>query len=171
MFQHKNKIQNVVKEGDYQDNAIYLVTFDNGEQRKLFTKSVPPAIGTELEYNVTAKGNISLALPRDNFGGGGFGQKKSFGGGSYNNPAKDALIVRQVALKAAVEFAAIHNLKTDDVLKVAVKFNDWMMEETKAEASNVVSSQQNHFAPAAAPAAPVQTNAVSSNATSDDLPF
>lgn len=172
MFQFKKTIQNVVKEGDYQDNAIYMITFEDGEQRKLFTKSVPPAIGSVLEYNVTAKGNLSLAVPREGgFNGGG----RSYGGGGYKkDPAKDALIVRQVALKSAVEFAAIHSLKTDDVLKVAEKFNTWIMAETKTESNNAVNSQSNHFAPAApassAQAAPAQTTAAS-NATNDDLPF
>lgn len=174
MFQFKKTISKVDREGEYNDSTIYMVTFDDGEQRKLFTKSVPPAIGSVLEYNVTAKGNISLAQPRE----GGFGGGKSFGGGYKKDPAKDALIVRQVALKSAVEFAAVHALKTDQVLQVAEKFNTWIMAETKKAEENAVSSPQQHFGgtPAASTPAPVAqvptgTSAATSNATNDDLPF
>lgn len=44
---------------------------------------------------------------------------------------KDRLILRQVALKAAVEFLSAHeDISIPDVLKVAGLFNDWLLNET-----------------------------------------
>jgi hypothetical protein len=41
--------------------------------------------------------------------------------------------VRQVALKAAVEFAAIHNLKAEHTLQAAEMFNTWINAGKKKE--------------------------------------
>ncbi len=89
--------------------------FDNGDFGTAFAKSPTPsyAVGDEVDYTKNEKGTIKINKP---FTGGFSGGN----GGSFANTSKvsgderSASIIRQVALKAAVEYAcaAGHDVNT-----------------------------------------------------------
>jgi hypothetical protein len=136
------KIVSITPTGQWQDLFKLEIRFDNGDFGTAFAKSQTPsyAVGDEVEYTKNEKGTIKIQRP-NNFGGGG-----SFGG-SFSNASKSsgddrsASIIRQVALKAAVEYAcaAAHDVNT--ILANAETFNKWMAGQSAAPASHT-----EHFA-------------------------
>ena len=136
------KIISITPTGMWQDLHKLEIRFDNGDYGTAFAKSQTPsyAVGDEVEYSKNEKGTIKIQRP-NNFGGGG-----SFGG-SFSNASKSsgddrsASIIRQVALKAAVEYAcaAAHDVNT--ILANAETFNKWMSGQSAASASHT-----EHFA-------------------------
>ena len=136
------KIVSITTTGQWQDLFKLEIRFDNGDFGTAFAKSQTPsyAVGDEVEYTKNEKGTIKIQRP-NNFGGGG-----SFGG-SFSNASKSsgddrsASIIRQVALKAAVEYAcaAAHDVNT--ILANAETFNKWMAGQSAAPASHT-----EHFA-------------------------
>lgn len=155
-------IKDVMFQKEWNGMSIYKLTMDNAQTGDIFTKGWEPKVGEQLTYTYDVeKSRIKRQNP--NYQGGsapsGGGYKSSYA--PKGNSDKDKLIVRQVALKAAVEFAAIHTLKAEQTLTVADMFNKWINQEEKQAAP----------APAPTPAqyreqpAPVQTQ------EEDDLPF
>ncbi len=153
-------IKDVMFQKEWNGMSIYKLTMNNGQSGDIFTKGWEPKVGDDLTYTYDVeKSRIKRQNP--NYQGGsapsGGGYKSSYA--PKGNSDKDKLIVRQVALKAAVEFSTGMNLKANQVLQVAEIFNDWINIKPKQEA------------PAPAPAqyreqpAPVQTE------QEDDLPF
>ena len=136
------KIISITPQGQWQDLFKLEVRFDNGDFGTAFAKSQTPSysVGDEVEYSKNEKGTIKIQRP-NNFGGGG-----SFGG-SFANASKtsgddrSASIIRQVALKAAVEYgcAASHDVNT--ILSNAETFNAWMSGQSAAPATHT-----QHFA-------------------------
>ena len=134
------KIVSITPTGQWQDLFKLEVRFDNGDFGTAFAKSQTPSyqIGDEVEYTKNEKGTIKIQRP---FGGGG-----SFGG-SVSNASKasgderSASIIRQVALKSAVEYACAAGHDVNTILANAETFNKWMSGQSAAPASHT-----EHFA-------------------------
>lgn len=124
-------IKDVMFESKWNDFNIYKLSLDNGQSGSVFTKTWEPKAGEEFNYTYDVeKSRFKRVNPNSNYtGGGSGGYKPSAGGGA----SKDKLIVRQVALKAAVEYCTGMNLKANQVLQVAEIFNDWVNITPKAE--------------------------------------
>jgi single-stranded DNA-binding protein len=147
-------IKDVMFESKWNDFNIYKLSLDNGQSGSIFTKTWEPKTGEEFNYTYDVeKSRFKRVNPNSNYSGGGGGYKPSSGGGG----SKDKLIVRQVALKAAVEYSAGMNLKANQVLQVADIFNEWVNQQPKPEE-------------ATPPPAQVREQ-LSAPATDDDLPF
>jgi len=147
-------IKDVMFESKWNDFNIYKLSLDNGQSGSIFTKTWEPKAGEEFNYTYDVeKSRFKRVNPNSNYTGGGGGYKPSAGGGG----SKDKLIVRQVALKAAVEYSSGMNLKANQVLQVADIFNDWVNQQPKPEE-------------ATPPPAQVREQ-LSSPTTDDDLPF
>lgn len=152
-------IQDVMFQKDWNGLNIYKLTMDNGQSGDIFTKGWEPKVGEQLTYTYDVE-KSRFKRQNPNYQGG------ASSGGSYKNnyspkgnSDKDKLIVRQVALKAAVEFAAIHNLKAEQTLQAAEMFNKWINAEQKQEA------------PAPAPAQYREQPTQAQYEQDDDLPF
>jgi len=131
-------IKDVMFETTWNDFKIYKLHLDNGQSGSILTKTWEPKAGEEFTYTYDVeKSRFKRVNPNSNYSGGGGGYKPSAGGGG----SKDKLIVRQVALKAAVEYAAGMGLKASQVLQVADIFNDWVNQEKKQEAPTPAPAQ------------------------------
>lgn len=136
-----SKIVSITPKGQWQEFYKLEVRFENGDFGTAFAKSQTPpyAVGDEVEYTKNDKGTLKISK-QNNFGGYNGGN-----GGSFANTSKvsgderSASIIRQVALKAAVEYgcAASHDINT--ILGNAETFNAWMTGQSTAPA-------QEHFA-------------------------
>jgi hypothetical protein len=135
------KIISITPTGQWQDLYKLEIRFDNGDFGTAFAKSPTPSysVGDEVEYSKNEKGTIKIQRP-NNFGGG-------FGGGStpsYSAAPKtddrSASIIRQVALKAAVEYACAAGHDVNTILANASTFNEWMTGTQSA------ATHQEHFA-------------------------
>lgn len=147
-------IKDVMFESKWNDFNIYKLSLDNGQSGSIFTKTWEPKAGEEFNYTYDVeKSRFKRVNPNSNYTGGGGGYKPSSGGGG----SKDKLIVRQVALKAAVEYSSGMNLKANQVLQVADIFNEWVNQQPKPEE-------------ATPPPAQVREQ-LSAPSTDDDLPF
>jgi single-stranded DNA-binding protein len=147
-------IKDVMFESKWNDFNIYKLSLDNGQSGSIFTKTWEPKTGEEFNYTYDVeKSRFKRVNPNSNYSGGGGGYKPSNSGGG----SKDKLIVRQVALKAAVEYSAGMNLKANQVLQVADIFNEWVNQQPKPEE-------------ATPPPAQVREQ-LSAPTTDDDLPF
>jgi hypothetical protein len=92
-----------------------------------------------VDYTKNEKGTIKISKP---FGGGFSGGN----GGSFANTSKvsgderSASIIRQVALKAAVEYACAAGHDVNTILANAATFNEWM------NGNQSTATHQEHFA-------------------------
>ncbi len=131
-------IKDVMFESKWNDLNIYKLQLDNGQSGSVFTKTWEPKIGEEFSYTYDVeKSRFKRVNPNSNYSGGGGGYKPSAGAGG----SKDKLIVRQVALKAAVEFSTGMDFKVKQVLQIADIFNDWVNQEQKQEAPTPAPAQ------------------------------
>ncbi len=154
-------IKDVLFQKEWNGMSIYKLTMSNGQSGDIFTKGWEPQAGQELTYTYDVeKSRIKKQNPNYQ-GGSSAGSQRSYSSGGGN---KDQLISRQVALKAAVEFAAIHGLKSKETLQAADLFQKWIL-DGKEEAP-------------AAPAAPAPAQYREQAAPTpiakeedDDLPF
>lgn len=139
-----SKIVSITPKGQWQDLFKFEVRFEEGDFGTSFSKSQTPpyAVGDDVTYTKNEKGTLKISKNGWNGspnGGGG-------NGGSFANTSKvsgderSASIIRQVALKAAVEYgcAASHDINT--ILANAETFNGWMNQSASA------ASYDNHFA-------------------------
>lgn len=119
------KITSIAPTGQWRDLYKFDVTLDTGDKGTVFgkTPTLRFAIGDEVSHTINEKGTMKLDKPQ--YGGGG----------GYSAPAaapaatgsKDELIVRQVAIKAAVELAASHGLDMQAMFKAAEEINAWIL--------------------------------------------
>lgn len=110
----------------------YQMTFDDGRHGTIFSKnsSEPHQPGDELSFTINEKGTIKIDRPAYNGGGASAYRKPA------DDSARSASIIRQVALKAAVEYCNAfigqgQPIGQDKVLATAQIFNDWMANEKK----------------------------------------
>jgi len=125
------KILSIQPTGNWRDLFKFEVSLDNGVTGTVFSKSETFrfTIGQDVAHELNEKGTLKLQKPEY------AGQSYSAPSNSYapksntGNSSKDELIVRQVALKAAVEFVAAKGGTEAQVLTVAQIFNDWVLEK------------------------------------------
>ena len=121
------------------------ISFENGDAGEYSSKNREQdkfVVGKETEYEFIG-GNFPKVKPV-------YQKPQSFGGGGFKKDDNvQKMIVKQSSLKAAVDFCN-EGCSVEDVIKVAQKFTDWVMQE-----------------------APKQSNKVSeiTNGSVDDLPF
>lgn len=135
------KIVSITPKGQWQDLFKLEIRFDNGDFGTAFAKSQTPsyAVGDEVDYTKNEKGTIKINKPF----GGGFGGGT---GGSFANTSKvsgderSASIIRQVALKAAVEYGCAAGSDVNTILANAAIFNEWM------QGGQSAATHQEHFA-------------------------
>ena len=135
------KIVSITPKGQWQDLFKLEIRFDNGDFGTAFAKSATPsyAVGDEVDYTKNEKGTIKINKPF----GGGFGGGT---GGSFANTSKvsgddrSASIIRQVALKAAVEYGCAAGSDVNTILANAAIFNEWM------QGGQSAATHQEHFA-------------------------
>jgi hypothetical protein len=122
------KITSIIPTGQWRELYKFDVTLDTGEKGTVFGKTpqLRFGIGDEVAHSINEKGTMKLDKPQ--YGGGA---PSYSGGGSQSAPAqtgsKDELIVRQVAIKAAVELAASHGLDMNAMFKAAEEINAWIL--------------------------------------------
>ena len=150
-----SKITDVMFEAKWKDFDIYKLQVANGQSGSILTKTWKPQVGEEFSYTYDVEKSRFKRVTESSYSPQG--ASKSYSGGSGS---KDKLIVRQVALKAAVEFSAGRNLKADQVLQVAEIFNDW-----------VNTSEQPAEAPTPPPSAVREQAPLPVAKDDDDLPF
>lgn len=187
----KGKIQTITPEGDFDTNNVYTIALDNGTTAKCYAKkdsfkdkkfASGEAIGEEMTYEVSAKGNFSAVTLGDYTpSANGSAPKPYNGGGSYyknsgqGNDSRQTSIVRQSMLKAAVEFLTPREgIKKEHIFELAESFEAWV---TRVDALAVATAEQ-HLprtnVPAEAtpaPAAPVAPQPSLATLAEDDLPF
>ena len=114
------KIVSITPTGQWQDLFKLEIRFDNGDFGTAFAKSQTPSygVGDEVEYTKNEKGTSKVS-----------GDDRS------------ASIIRQVALKAAVEYASAAGHDVNTILANAETFNKWMTGQSAAPASHA-----EHFA-------------------------
>ena len=121
------------------------ISFENGDAGEYSSKTREQdkfVVGKETEYEFIG-GNFPKVKPV-------YQKPQSFGGGGFKKDDNvQKMIVKQSSLKSAVDFCN-EGCSVEDVIKVAQKFTDWVMQE-----------------------APKQSNKVSeiTNGSVDDLPF
>jgi hypothetical protein len=136
------KIVSITPKGQWQEFYKLDIRFDNGDFGTAFAKSQTPSynVGDEVDYTKNEKGTIKINKP---FTGGGF---SGGSGGSFATASKSAgdersaSIIRQVALKAAVEYACAAGHDVNTILANAATFNEWMTGTQSA------ATHQEHFA-------------------------
>jgi hypothetical protein len=132
------KIISITPTGQWQDLFKLEVRFDNGDFGTAFAKSQTPpyAVGEEVEYSKNEKGTVKIQ--RANAFGGGYTQSAP---SAAKTDDRSASIIRQVALKAAVEYACAAKHDVNTILSNAETFNAWMTGQSAAPASHT-----EHFA-------------------------
>ncbi len=133
------KIVSMTPKGQWQEFYKIEVRFDNGDFGTAFAKSPTPsyAVGDEVDYSKNEKGTVKIQ--KAGFGG-------SFGGSFANTPKvsgdeRSASIIRQVALKAAVEYASAAGHDVNTILANAETFNAWMTGQSAEQTTHA-----EHFA-------------------------
>ena len=119
-----SKITDVMFETKWNDFNIYKLKLANGQSGSILAKSYEPKVGEDLTYTYDVeKSRFRRVNPEYSNGiaKSSISQRGYDGGGS-----KQDLIVRQVALKSAVEFSQGRKFKCEQVLEVAEIFNNWV---------------------------------------------
>jgi hypothetical protein len=138
-----SKIISITPTGQWQDLFKLEVRFDNGDFGTAFAKSQTPpyAVGEDVEYTKNEKGTVKIQRANA-FGGGGYAPSApSATSFAAKTDDRSASIIRQVALKAAVEYACAAQHDVNTILANAETFNAWMTGASSAPASHV-----EHFA-------------------------
>jgi len=123
------------------------IGFENGDVGEYSSKTREQdkfVVGQETEYEFIG-GNFPKVKPV-------YQKPQSFGGGFKKDDNVQKMIVKQSSLKAAVDFCN-EGCSAEDVLKVAQKFTDWVMQESPKPTTTNYESTKN-----------IQQN-------EDDLPF
>jgi len=125
------KIASATPNGMWNAFHKFSVTLDNGASGTVYSKTPQLRfnVGDEVAYEVNDKGSMKLDKPQ--YGGHSAPQAQQAGTGS-----KDELIVRQVALKAAVEYGSSNGSDVNKVLQFAEAFNAWIMQKPQAVSYN-----------------------------------
>lgn len=165
------KVVSVTPKGDFAFNGKtfykFFVSLDNGDSGEYNSVKADQdkfIAGSEVEYELTSNqyGNkIKPVYNGGNSAGGGY----SKGNYSSGNDDKQKLIVKQTALKAAVDFLKDKGAKSTDVLKVADAFVEWVLEQPKQE-----TNYNTHFSSREEKIATAQA-IVNGEQVEDDLPF
>ena len=143
---NKSKIKGFTPNGQWRDMYKFDVTLEDGTEGTAFSKSETFRfeVGEPVEYVQNEKGN--LRLNKQQFFGNTIEPPKK---ASYSPPAasnapvkgsysQQDLIIRQVALKAAVDYGKDSGAEPNQILQYAEQFNAWIIGETP-------NAHTNHF--------------------------
>jgi hypothetical protein len=138
-----SKIISITPTGQWQDLFKLEVRFDNGDFGTAFAKSQTPpyAVGDEVEYTKNEKGTVKIQRPNPYGASTGGGYNQSAPSFAAKTDDRSASIIRQVALKSAVEYACAAQHDVNTILANAETFNAWMTGQSAAPASHT-----EHFA-------------------------
>lgn len=162
------KVVSVTPKGDFafQGKTFYkfFVSLDNGDSGEY--NSVKPDqdkfnVGQDVQYELISNQYGNKIKPV-------YAQGGNYSGGGYSKPKNDdrqELIVKQTALKAAVDFLKDKQAKSTDVLKVADSFVAWVMSSDKKE-----TTYNEHFSSREEKIQVAQA-IVNGEQVEDDLPF
>ena len=108
------------------------ISFENGDAGEYSSKTREQdkfVVGQETEYEFIG-GNFPKVKPV-------YQKPQSFGGGGFKkDDSVQKMIVKQSSLKAAVDFCN-EGCSVEDVIKVAQKFSDWVMQEDSKQSNKV----------------------------------
>ena len=108
------------------------ISFENGDAGEYSSKTREQdkfVVGKETEYEFIG-GNFPKVKPV-------YQKPQSFGGGGFKkDDSVQKMIVKQSSLKAAVDFCN-EGCSVEDVIKVAQKFSDWVMQEDSKQSNKV----------------------------------
>ena len=136
------KVVSVTPKGDFAFNGKtfykFFVSLDNGDSGEYNSVKADQdkfVAGSEVEYELTSNQYGNKIKPVYSQGGGGSYSGSGYSKGNYSsgNDDKQKLIVKQTALKAAVDFLKDKQAKSADVLKVADAFVEWVLEQPKQD--------------------------------------
>ena len=136
---NKSKLVGYQPAGQWRDMYKWNVQFEDGISGTAFSKSETFRfeIGEEIQYSQNEKGNLSLN--KQQFFGQSIGaapapqyakkEVPNYAPQQSSNPlfSKDELIIRQVSLKAAVDYGKESGLDYTQVLAAAEIFNAWIL--------------------------------------------
>lgn len=131
-----SKLKNVQGNGTFNDLYKFEVSFEDGSNGILYRKTAEPKveIGQDYTFTINQKGTVKIIPP------GGLEQYKNNGSNNYAkvptssiSVSRDELIVRQVAIKAAVDFCKNNNCSPEEVTANAQIFRDWIFNEATKE--------------------------------------
>jgi hypothetical protein len=143
---NRSNITAITPNGTWRDMYKFEVTLADGAQGNAFSKSQQFrfSIGEEVEYMLNDKGSLRLNKQAH------FGKDLSVPAALQNDVqvpqstgksfTKDELIIRQVSLKAAVDYGKDAGAEIKHILKVADDFYAWVLGHNSAPAP-----VQNHF--------------------------
>ena len=143
-------------EGQYGVMYKYEVAFENGDAGEYSSKSAEQnkfIKGQETDYQFI-DGKFPKVKPvyqKPDFASNGFS------GGYKKDDNVQKMIVKQSSLKAAVDFCN-DGCSVEDVIKVAQKFTDWVMQEAPKKADSFDQKLTNKITEI-------------TNGSADDLPF
>lgn len=116
----------------------FTVVLDNGQSGTAYSKqpTLRFNIGDEVTATLNDKGSMKLDAPgygaaQQGYQGSPQGNQSSYQQNGYTNQAvpaisKDELIVRQVAIKCAVELGAAQGMDLMQIVRTAEVLNDWV---------------------------------------------
>ena len=126
----KSKVTNIQSNGTWEGKFGLMYKFEvemeNGDTGEYSSKSKDQdkfVTGQEVEYEFVG-GQFPKVKPV-------YQKPQSFGGGFKEDPNRQRLIVKQSSLKSAVDFCDSSKCGVEDVLKIAQRFTDWVMEDKK----------------------------------------
>jgi hypothetical protein len=118
------KITSITPNGQWQEFYKLELRFDNGDFGTAFAKSETPPykVGDEVEYTKNEKGTVKIQR----------GDRPAWTPSTpKSNDDRSVSIIRQVALKSAVEMSAAYvsqgsTIPVEKIFELAEKFNAWM---------------------------------------------
>ena len=118
------KITSITPNGQWQEFYKLELRFDNGDFGTAFAKSETPPykVGDEVEYTKNEKGTVKIQR----------GDRPAWTPSAPKaNDDRSISIIRQVALKSAVEMSAAYvsqgsTIPVEKIFELAEKFNAWM---------------------------------------------
>jgi len=118
------KITSITPNGQWQEFYKLELRFDNGDFGTAFAKSETPPykVGDEVEYTKNEKGTVKIQR----------GDRPAWTPSTPKaNDDRSISIIRQVALKSAVEMSAAYvsqgsTIPVEKIFELAEKFNAWM---------------------------------------------
>jgi len=131
---NKASIIDVIPDGQWRDMHKFKVRFDDGNEGTAFSKTQQFRfqVGENVEYEINEKG--SVRLNKAQYAGGGYQQPRQTYQASQapvpppkGHYTQQDLIIRQVALKAAVDYCKDSGCDVSAVVKHAEMFNAWII--------------------------------------------
>ena len=120
------KITSITPNGQWNEFYKLDLRFDNGDFGTAFAKSETPSykVGDEVEYTKNEKGTIKIQR-------GDQPRSAWTPAAPKGNDERSVSIIRQVALKSAVEMSAAYvaqgsTIPVEKIFELAEKFNAWM---------------------------------------------